>query len=159
MSEPNILAVDVGTSEIKVALVSHAGEVRDCARSSIAVLHPQPGWAEQDPNAWWNAISAAARDLWASSNAAPENVSAVVFSCQMFGVVPVDATGKPLMNAMIWLDTRSREQAREITSGYPKVSGYGLPKLVKWLRATNGVPSLAGRDTISKFIWLRDEQP
>jgi xylulokinase len=159
MSERNILAVDVGTSEIKVALVSAAGEVRDCARSALGVLHPQPGWAEQDPNDWWNAIRAGARDLWAGSECAPENVSAVVFSCQMFGVLPVDPSGKPLMNAMIWLDTRSREQARKITAGYPKVSGYGLPKLVKWLRATNGVPSLAGRDTISKFIWLREERP
>ena len=159
MSERNILAVDVGTSEIKVALVSHTGEVRDCARSALEVLHPQAGWAEQDPNAWWSAISAAARDLWSRSQFSPERVSGVVFSCQMFGVLPVDAAGKPLMNAMIWLDTRSREQARKMTAGYPRVSGYGLPRLLRWLRATNGVPSLAGRDTISKFIWLREERP
>ena len=159
MSERNVLAIDVGTSEIKVALVSHAGEVRDCARSPLEVLYPQPGWAEQDPNDWWSAIRSATRELWAHSAYSPEQVSGVVFSCQMFGVVPVDIDGKPLMNAMIWLDTRSREQARRITSGYPKVSGYGLPRLLKWLRATNGVPSLAGRDTISKFIWLREERP
>ena len=159
MSERNILAVDVGTSEIKVALVSHEGEVRDCARSPLDVLHPQAGWAEQDPNAWWNAIRAAAQDLWTKSPHSPEQVSGLVFSCQMFGVLPVDSGGKPLMNALIWLDTRSAEQAQAITAGYPKVSGYGLPRLLKWLRATNGVPSLAGRDTISKFIWLREQRP
>ncbi len=159
VSEQNILAIDVGTSEIKVALVSHSGEVRDCARSRLTVFHPEPGWAEQDPNDWWKAISAAAQDLWTRSEFAPEQVSGVVFACQMFGVVPVDAKGEPLMNAMIWLDTRSRAQARKITAGYPKVSGYGLPRLLKWLRATNGVPSLAGRDTVSKFLWLREERP
>ena len=159
MSERNVLAVDVGTSEIKVALVSHAGEVRETARASLSVFHPHPGWAEQDPNAWWNAVTGAARDLWSQTAQDPSSVSGVVFSCQMFGVVPVDGNGKPLMNAMIWLDTRSRQQARQMTSGYPKVSGYGLPRLIKWLRATNGVPSLAGRDTISKFVWLRDERP
>ena len=159
MSERNILAVDVGTSEIKVALVSHEGEVRDCARSPLDVLHPQAGWAEQDPNAWWNAIRAAAQDHWTKSPHSPEQVSGLVFSCQMFGVLPVDSGGKPLMNALIWLDTRSAEQAQAITAGYPKVSGYGLPRLLKWLRATNGVPSLAGRDTISKFIWLREQRP
>ncbi|MDE0884072.1 MAG: FGGY-family carbohydrate kinase [Myxococcota bacterium] len=159
MSEKNILAIDVGTSEIKVALVSHAGQVRDCARSTLEVIYPEAGWAEQDPYAWWSAISSAARELWSQSSFDPAQVSAVVFSCQMFGVLPVDSAGKPLMNAMIWLDTRSREQAREITSGQPRVAGYGLPRLIKWLRATNGVPSLAGRDTISKFIWLRDERP
>ena len=159
MSERNIFAVDVGTSEIKVALVSHAGEIRDTSRAPLSVFHPRPGWAEQDPNAWWNAVTSAARDLWSRSQQDPGQVSGLVFSCQMFGVVPVDSNGKPLMNAMIWLDTRSRQQARKMTSGYPKVSGYGLPRLLKWLRATNGVPSLAGRDTISKFIWLRDERP
>jgi xylulokinase len=77
----------------------------------------------------------------------------------MFGVRPVDVDGKPLMNSMIWLDTRSREQARAMVDGFPKVAGYGLPRVLKWLRETNGAPNLAGRDTISKFVWLRDERP
>ena len=159
MTTQHILAVDVGTSEVKVALVSQKGEVIDCARRSLPVLHPKPTWAEQDPNAWWNSICAAARELWRNPANQPNSVSGLVFTCQMFGVLPVDADGKPLMNAMIWLDTRSREQARAITSGFPKVAGYGLPRLIKWLRTTNGAPNLAGRDTISKFIWLREERP
>ena len=159
MTTQHILAVDVGTSEVKIALVSHKGEIVDCARRSLPVLHPKPTWAEQDPNAWWNSICAAARELWRNSANDPESVSALVFTCQMFGVLPVDIDGKPLMNAMIWLDTRSRDQARAITSGFPKVAGYGLPRLIKWLRTTNGAPNLAGRDTISKFIWLREERP
>lgn len=159
MTERNILAVDVGTSEVKAALVSHQGEIRDSARSPIGVLHPAPTWAEQDPNAWWHAICAAVRELWQHDPANRASVTGLVFSCQMFGVLPVDIDGKPLMNAMIWLDTRSRDQARQITHGFPKVSGYGLPRLLKWLRETNGAPNLAGRDTISKFIWLREQRP
>ncbi|MAI81074.1 MAG: carbohydrate kinase [Deltaproteobacteria bacterium] len=155
----HILAVDVGTSEVKVALVSHQGVVTQHARRSLPVLHPKPTWAEQDPNAWWNSICAASRELWQSPENNPESVTGLVFSCQMFGVLPVDGDGKPLMNAMIWLDTRSRDQAREITAGFPKIAGYGLPRLIKWLRTTNGAPNLAGRDTISKFIWLREKRP
>lgn len=159
MPQRNILAVDVGTSEVKAALVSHDGVVRDCASSPTVVLHPEPTWAEQDPNGWWYAICAATRQLWKSSEYRPEDVTGLVFSCQMFGVLPVDVDGKPLTNAMIWLDTRSREQAAAITSGFPKVYGYGLWKLLKWLLITNGAPNRAGRDTISKFVWLRDERP
>lgn len=159
MTERNILAVDVGTSEVKAAVVSHDGRVRDCARSPIQVIHPAPTWAEQDPNGWWHAIVSAVRELWQHAPERRETVTGLVFSCQMFGVLPVDIDGKPLMNAMIWLDTRSREQARAITHGFPKIAGYGVPRLVKWLRETNGAPNLAGRDTISKFIWLREERP
>ncbi len=159
MTERNILAVDVGTSEVKAALVSHEGVIRDCARSHLEVLHPRPTWAEQDPNGWWHAIASAVRDLWKNAPERRDTVSGMVFSCQMFGVLPVDVDGKPLMNAMIWLDTRSREQARAITDGFPKVAGYGLGRVIKWLRETNGAPNLAGRDTISKYIWLREERP
>jgi xylulokinase len=159
MTEQHILAVDVGTSEVKAALVSHDGHVRDCARAPLSVIHPEPTWAEQDPNGWWNAICSSVRELWRHKPEAAESISGLVFSCQMFGVLPVDVDGKPLMNAMIWLDTRSREQARAMVDGFPKIQGYGVPKVLKWLRITNGAPNLAGRDTISKFIWLRDERP
>ena len=159
MTEQNILAVDVGTSEVKAALISPIGEIRDCARSHLEVLYPQPTWAEQDPNGWWQAISAAVQELWSRTPDRRQTVTGLVFSCQMFGVLPVNADGKPLMNAMIWLDTRSREQARAMTHGFPKIAGYGLGKVLKWLRETNGAPNLAGRDTVSKFIWLREQRP
>ncbi|MCH2188053.1 hypothetical protein MK280_19540 [Myxococcota bacterium] len=154
MTEQNILAVDVGTSEVKAALISYQGEIRDCARSHLELLHPEPTWAEQNPDGWWHAVTQAVRKLWNQVPDRRDTVTGLVFSCQMFGVLPVNAEGKPLMNAMIWLDTRSREQAREMTHGFPKVSGYGLGKVLKWLRETNGAPNLAGRDTISKYIWL-----
>jgi len=159
MPQRNILAIDVGTSEVKAALVSHEGVVRDCASSPTTVLHPEPTWAEQDPNGWWHAVCSASRQLWKSSEFSPDDVTGLVFSCQMFGVLPVDVEGKPLMNAMIWLDTRSRDQAVAITAGFPKVHGYGLRKVLKWLLITNGAPNRAGRDTISKYVWLRDEEP
>ena len=155
MTEQNILAVDVGTSEVKAALISHRGEIRDYARSHLELLHPEPTWAEQNPDAWWQAITTAVRKLWDQEPDRRDTVTGLVFSCQMFGVLPVDADGKPLMNAMIWLDTRSREQARAMTHGFPKISGYGLGKVLKWLRETNGAPNLAGRDTISPLFLPR----
>ena len=159
MTERNILAVDVGTSEVKAAVVSHQGVIRDCARSGLGVLHPAPTWAEQDPNAWWHAIGTAVRELWRRAPERRESVTGLVFSCQMFGVLPVDVDGKPLMNAMIWLDTRSRDQARAMVDGFPKVAGYGLRAVLTWLFETNGAPNLAGRDTISKYVWLREQRP
>jgi len=159
MSDRTVLAIDLGTSHVKAALVGEDGRIEACATRTLEVLYPQPGWAEQDPEGWWQAISSAAQELFAGAPARAHGVQAVVFTCQMFGVLPIDADGKPLGHAMIWLDTRSAEQARAMTSGFPKVSGYGAWRLAKWLRLTNGAPNLAGRDTISKYIWLREKRP
>ena len=159
MPDRTILAIDLGTSHVKAALVREDGHIEACATRTIEVLYPKPGWAEQDPEGWWQAISSAAQELWAGAPGRAAGVQGVVFTCQMFGVLPVDADGKPLSHAMIWLDTRSAEQARAMTSGFPKVSGYGAWRLLKWLRLTNGAPNLAGRDTISKYMWLREKRP
>ena len=159
MPDRTILAIDLGTSHVKAALVREDGRIEACATRTIEVLYPKPGWAEQDPEGWWQAITSAAQELWAGAPGRAAGVQSVVFTCQMFGVLPVDADGKPLSHAMIWLDTRSAEQARAMTSGFPKVSGYGAWRLLKWLRLTNGAPNLAGRDTISKYMWLREKRP
>jgi xylulokinase len=154
-----VLAVDLGTSHVKAALVRNDGSIEACATRPLEVFYPKPGWAEQDPEGWWQAISSACHELFDGAAERAHGVAAVVFSCQMFGVLPIDEDGKPLSNAMIWLDTRSAEQAREMTHGFPKISGYGVWRLAKWLRLTNGAPNLAGRDTISKYIWLREKRP
>ena len=159
MPDRTVLAVDLGTSHVKAALVRRDGSIEACATRAIEVLYPQPGWAEQDPQGWWQAVSSASHELFDGASERRRSVQAVVFSCQMFGVLPIDIDGKPLSNAMIWLDTRSAEQARAMTNGFPKVSGYGLWRLIKWLRLTNGAPNLAGRDSISKFMWLREKRP
>ena len=159
MSMQTILALDLGTSSAKAALVTLSGQIVDSTRRELGVLYPRPSWAEQDPESWWQAVAGATRDLWERSRGRPGDVAGIVFASQMLGMLPVDEAGAPLMNCMIWLDTRSRFQARQLTAGYPKVAGYGAWRLLKWLRITNGAPNLAGRDPISKMVWLREERP
>ncbi len=159
MPSQSLLAIDVGTSSVKAALVSHAGEILKCARRTYDVKHPNPGWAEQDPRTWWEAICSATRELWATSRFGAEDVSGVVFSTQMLGTLPVDAAGNPLMPCMLWLDTRSGEIAKKLTAGFPRIHGFGVWPLLKWLWITNGAPDLAGGDPVSKIVWLREERP
>jgi xylulokinase len=154
-----ILALDLGTSSAKAALVTLSGQIVDSTRRELRVLYPRPNWAEQEPESWWQAMTGATRDLWERSRGQPGDVAGIIFSSQMLGMIPVDESGAPLMNCMIWLDTRSRFQARRLTAGHPKVAGYGAWRLLKWLRITNGAPNLAGRDPISKMVWLREERP
>ena len=55
----------------------------------------------------------------------------------------MDERGRPLMRAIIWMDSRGAEQVRRITRGFPAVQGYGLAKLAAWVRRSGGAPGHA----------------
>ncbi|MBU6997911.1 MAG: FGGY-family carbohydrate kinase [Theionarchaea archaeon] len=155
-----ILAHDVGTSGSKGTLIDYDLNIRAACSSEYEVLFPREGYAEQDPEDWWKVIVSTTRALLEENQVSPEDVAAVVFSAQMAGVLPVDAQGTPLMNCMTWLDSRAEEQAQRIIArGIVKVSGYSLIPLLQFLRITGGSPGKAGKDAISKIVWLKEEAP
>jgi xylulokinase len=154
-----VLGYDFGTSAVKAALLAQDGTIVAATTQAYPLMLPQRGWAEQDPRDWWRAMGAASRALTASVPDAAGRIAAIGLSAQMGGVVPVDAIGGALHNALIWLDTRSADIARELTGGMIRVAGYGPLKLARWLRLTGGAPSLSGKDAISKIVWLRRHRP
>ena len=151
-----VLAVDVGTTSLKVALVEVNG-FRVVARASkpSVVEYPRRGWAEQDVEVLWSDIAGLSRELVDSSGLKP---TALVYTAHMAGVVPVDPEGRPLRKAIIWLDERGAGYPRELWRGFPRVQGYNLFKLLKLLRITGGAPGKTGKDPISKLHWMRDNE-
>jgi len=89
----------------------------------------------------------------------PEDVMGIVMDTQMAGVVPLSRDGTPLTNILTWLDTRSAGYPRELFKGFPKIAGYNVFKLIKFLQISGGVPGKAGKDPLSKYVWLMNEQP
>jgi len=154
-----ILAHDLGTSSNKAIIARADGEIVASSAVPYEVLAPQPGWAEQDPNAWWRAVCRSSRDVLAGAGIAPSEVVALGFAGQMQGTLPVDAKGQPLMNCLIWLDARAERQSRAATRGLVRIHGYGVRRLARWLRLTNGVPTLAGKDPLAKMLWIREQRP
>jgi len=154
-----ILGYDFGTSAVKVALFSQNGTLIDHASDSYPLILPQKGWAEQRPDDWWQSTKRATEALLAKTKVDVQSIRAIGLCAQMCGTVAVDKRGRPLHNALIWLDTRSEAIAKRITSGLIKVSGYGLGVLARWLWLTNGAPNLSGKDPISKMLWFKEEKP
>jgi xylulokinase len=154
-----ILAHDLGTSSNKAIIASEDGEIVASAAVPYGVLAPHAGWAEQDPNAWWRAVCRASREAIASAGIAPSEVAALSFAGQMQGTLPVDAKGQPLMNCLIWLDARAERQSHAATRGWIRIHGYGALRLARWLRLTNGAPTLAGKDPLAKMLWIREQRP
>jgi xylulokinase len=151
--------VDLGTSGPKSALVSEAGQVADWCFERVPLLMTGGGGAEQDPNQWWGAVKKTAAMLLERNPGLRGSVAAVCCTGQWSGTVCVDEAGQALMNAVIWLDTRGSPYVREVIRGFPAVQGYGLRKLVKWLRATGGIPSLSGKDPFAHILFIRHERP
>lgn len=147
---PLFLTIDVGTSGCKSAVIDPDGHVLGLGYREYPIDSPQPGWAEQDPYLWWEAARDAARQACTSGSAgslAPRVVSVSV-SSQREGVVPVGKDGRALSRCIIWLDTRTSQQAEEIARRVP-------PSVVL---ATTGL-MVSPVFSAAKIMWIRDNQP
>jgi xylulokinase len=154
-----VLAIDLGTSGPKVALYSTKGEYVGYEFEATP-LHLLPdGGAEQDPEDWWNAIKKASKRLLARALIPKEAIVALCCTTQWSGTVPVDRAGNALSNAIIWMDSRGANHVKRITGGIVQVEGYGLRKLVTWLRLTGGIPAHSGKDSIAHILYLKHERP
>lgn len=156
MTDSNhVLAVDVGTTSIKAAVMDISTFEAVKTESTKAVVeYPKKHWAEKDPEKLWNSIVEVCRKI-------TEGVSldAIIFEGHMAGVVPVDEEGNALRNMIIWLDERAAGLPEDVWKGLIKIQGYSLTKLIKFLRLTGGAPSRTGKDPISKIVWIRENEP
>jgi len=155
----HVLAVDLGTSGVKVALIAIDGRVAGWESEPVA-LHVLPGGgAEQRPDDWWDGLVAAAGRLLSRSPAAAREVAAVCCSTQGEGTVPVDAAGQPLMNAILWQDMRGASALARQFRGIVNYSGMSLPRIRRWIRLTGGMPSPTGKDPAAHMLLVRDAFP
>src|SRR5512141_329266 len=100
-NEKLILAVDLGTSGMKVALITVTGKVIGWEAAPVQLIITPDGGAEQSPEEWWQALLSAAGRLVQREPDAGRRVSAICCSTQGEGTVPVDRAGNPLCNAIL----------------------------------------------------------
>lgn len=154
-----VLAVDLGTSGCKCALVSLHGEVAAWAFEPVDThFHPNGG-AEQDPEAWWSAFLNTAQRVLKQGAVPVASIAAVCCSTQGEGTVPVDAAGHALRPCVLWMDTRGVEHLKKITRGMISIAGYHPLRLLRWIRLTGGAPSLTGKDPAAHMLLIKHEFP
>ena len=158
-SPPHVLAVDLGTSGCKTALVSQRGEIVAWAFRPVATRIVAGAGAEQEPEDWWQALVATAREVVAGAGVPPEAVVAVCCSTQGEGTIAVDAADRALLPALTWRDMRGSALIRARSRGWLNVAGYDVFKLQRWLRLCGGAPSLSGKDPAAHMLWVREQHP
>ena len=159
MANEYVLAIDLGTGGPKAALVDLDGAIAASEFEPTPLDIAGEGAAEQDPDAWWSAITSSVKRVTGAGHVPVAEIVAVSITSQWSGTVPVDADGRHIYPAVIWMDSRGAPYMKELVSGPINVSGYDPRRLQRWISRTGGVPSHSGKDPIGHILFLRHERP
>ena len=104
------IGIDIGTTTVKCILFREGPQVAAEAGKEYETLLPEPSWVQQNPENWWDAAVQCIRMVLAKSWVNPEDIKVISVSSQAPAVLPVDKDGRPLHDALIWMDRRSKEE-------------------------------------------------
>ena len=145
-----IIAYDLGTGGNKASIYDANGHCLSHTFVSYDTLYPAPGWHEQRPLDWWNAIVESTHQLLNKVDIDPKLIKAIGISGHSLGVVPLDNQGNLLLDSTpIWSDSRPDKQIDDFFKHISKDDWY--------MKTGNGFPP--GLYSIFKIMWYRDNQP
>lgn len=143
-----LLGFDVGSSSVKASLVDINTGKCECdafyPASEAPIVSVRPGWAEQDPEMWWEYLTNAAQAVLSGRNA---EVAAIGISYQMHGLVCIDRDFKPLRKSIIWCDSRA------VPYGDKALAEIGKEKCL------GSLLNSPGNFTASKLAWVKENEP
>lgn len=146
-----LLGFDIGSSSVKVSLME--GESGKCIASSfhpkqeMKITAHQSGWAEQEPQLWWDNLKLALADVLNESKAEPEKIISIGISYQMHGLVMVDKNLDVIRPSIIWCDSRA---AAIGDRAFHEIGGQ---------RCLTHLLNSPGNFTASKLKWVKDNEP
>ena len=140
-----LLGIDIGTSACKIAVFTREGQVAASGNGDYPVYYPHPGWAEQNPDEWWDAICRTIPEVLKKGGIDPTEIRGVGIDGQSWSAIPVDRDGNVLANTPIWMDTRAVDICEEYNEkigkdrifglcGNPLQPSYTTPKIIWYQR-------------------------
>lgn len=108
------MSIDLGTSSVRAFIADFERHTNHSEGEGYSIVIPQIGYAEQDPEIWYEKMVAAIRRVLSTTNIDPAQIAALSFSGQMHGLVVLNEYLQPVMNSVIWMDQRSGEVLDEI---------------------------------------------
>ncbi len=143
-----LLGIDIGTSGCKTVLFDVSGAALSSHTAEYPLSQPQNGWAEQDPEHWWQATVEGIRAVLAQSGADAASIAGIGLSGQMHGLVMLDKNGAVLRPCIIWADQRTAAECEEINRRV------GTQRVIE----ITANPPMTGF-TAAKILWVRNNEP
>ncbi|WP_111429224.1 xylulokinase [Rhodobacteraceae bacterium DSL-40] len=138
------LGIDIGTSSVKTVLFDRAQRLVAQASAALDISRPHPGWSEQDPEAWWRAVTETIDRIAAETSLA--DLRGIGLSGQMHGAVCLDHDDRVMRPAILWNDGRASAECAELEQAFPRA------------REISGNIAMPGF-TAPKLLWLRHHEP
>jgi xylulokinase len=142
------VGIDLGTQSMKGILMSPDNRMLAEASSEYLPDYPRPGWAENDTGLWIDALKEILASLRAKAGIRPEDIGTLGIVAQNGGVVPVDRDGNALDRCVIWLDSRSEPQCRQLLERIGQEEARGIVGA-----------DLTSMLCISKIMWFQQNRP
>lgn len=146
-----LLGYDIGSSSVKACLVNaDTGKIVASdffPKTEMPMYAAQPGWAEQDPEMWWDNLKLANASVLQQSGVDPEDIKGIGISWQMHGLVVVDKDRNVLRSSIIWCDSRA------VSIGDKAMAAIGTDFALSHLLNS------PGNFTASKLAWVKSNQP
>lgn len=144
---PYMIGLDGGTEGLRVGIFDVAGNPLVFVRTAYETNFLHPGWAEQNPEDWWDVAVSGIREAMAKIGVSGDEIAAITVGATSCSLVCLDQAGIPLRPAIIWMDVRADQEARDIAaSGSPSLQLSGARHAsAEWLPA--------------KALWLSRHQP
>ncbi len=143
-----LLAIDAGTTSVKAGLFSPDGRCLGVGRQEYQLETPAADRAQLDPEVYWQACMKTVRAALDQAGIQPEQVKAVAVSGQGETTITLDANGKVIYPALVWLDNRATEQAAFLAKRFGEE-----------VYARTGIPEIVATWPACKILWLRQNEP
>ena len=151
MNRRYLLGFDVGSSSVKASLVDvESGEIVSSAfypEKEAPIMAVKAGWAEQDPQMWWENAKLSLKKVMNETGAKGEDIQAIGISYQMHGLVCVDKAHKVLRPSIIWCDSRA------VPYGERAFRNLGAELCLGHLLNS------PGNFTAAKLAWVKENEP
>ena len=144
-----LMGIDYGTESCRVAIFDLQGRPVSIAATAYKTHHPRPGWAEQNPHEWWEALQASTHKALTNSGLPAAAIAGISYDATTMTVVPMDQKGEELRPAIMWMDVRATEQAARAN---------GSDSVARLYNGAGTAPATAEWYPF-KAAWLKENEP
>ena len=144
-----LLGLDIGTTAMKIALFDRTGALLAVSTQEYDLLTPAPNYVEEKPEVYWDAFCTGLKDIKSRYTIAKDAQISLAMSAQGETIFFLDKDGRPLRNAIVWMDNRAVREAEMLKEAFGNAECY----------QRTGQVSFEACWPASKILWVREHEP